>query len=174
MIDQFGDIRRLDPAIMPGAGLAPVPGASAAGIELRIHQRAVPFDAEMAPAAIGDARRLLIINGHGEKSSRDRQSLRSVSRSSQGCSIRCELFRVRRQTKEALPQVVPAGGLVILRDGEPGEPDVTLNPRSEFYSHRTEIEAFITPAVSGGGEATLDALLTEIGAALAADRSLGG
>ena len=75
---------------------------------------------------------------------------------------------------EALPQVVPAGGLVILRDGDPGEPDVTLNPRSEFYSHRAEIEAFVTQGVSGGGEAALDALLEEIGAALAVDRSLGG
>ncbi|HYN39413.1 MAG TPA: acyl-CoA transferase [Rhodospirillales bacterium] len=75
---------------------------------------------------------------------------------------------------EALPQVVPAGGLVILRDGDPGEPDVTLNPRTEFYSHRAEIEAFVTQAVSGGGEAVLDALLAEIGTALAADRSLGG
>ncbi|MGZ9034953.1 MAG: acyl-CoA transferase [Rhodospirillales bacterium] len=75
---------------------------------------------------------------------------------------------------EALPQVVPAGGLVILRDGDPGEPDVTLNPRSEFYSHRAEIEAFVTQAVSGGGEAALDVLLAAIGTALAADRSLGG
>ena len=75
---------------------------------------------------------------------------------------------------EALPQAVPAGGLVILRDGDPGEPDVTLNPRTEFYSHRAEIEAFVTPAVSGGGEAALDVLLAAIGTALAADRSLGG
>ena len=75
---------------------------------------------------------------------------------------------------EALPQAVPAGGLVILRDGDPGEPDVTLNPRREFYSHRSEIEAYITRPVGGGGEAMLDALLSAIGAALAADRSLGG
>ena len=69
---------------------------------------------------------------------------------------------------------MPAGGLVILRDGEPGEPDVTLNPRTEFYSHRAEIEAFVTQPTSGGGEAVLDALLSEIGTALAGDRSLGG
>ena len=75
---------------------------------------------------------------------------------------------------EALPQAVPAGGLVILRDGDPGEPDVTLNPRTEFYGHRAEIEAFAPQPVAGGGEAALDALLIEIGAALAADRSLGG
>ena len=75
---------------------------------------------------------------------------------------------------EALPASVPAGGLVILRDGDPGEPDVTLNPRTEFYSHRAEIEAFVTQPVGGGGEAALDALLSTIGIALAADRSLGG
>ena len=74
---------------------------------------------------------------------------------------------------EALPASVPAGGLVILRDGDPGEPDVTLNPRSEFYSHRAEIEAFVTQPVGGGGETALDALLSTIGVALAADRSLG-
>ena len=79
---------------------------------------------------------------------------------------------VRRN--EALPVSVPAGGLVILRDGEPGEPDVTLNPRTEFYSHRAEIEAFVTQPASGGGEDALDALLQQIGAVLAVDRSLGG
>jgi hypothetical protein len=75
---------------------------------------------------------------------------------------------------EALPQAVPAGGLIILRDGDPGEPDVMLNPRSEFYTHRAEIEAFVTQPVGGGGETALDALLAEIGGVLAAERSLGG
>ena len=75
---------------------------------------------------------------------------------------------------EALPQAVPAGGLIILRDGDPGEPDVTLNPRTEFFSHRAEIEAFVPQPVGGGGEAMLDALLSAICAALAVDRSLGG
>lgn len=79
---------------------------------------------------------------------------------------------VRRN--EALPQVVPAGGLIILRNGDPGEPDVSLGPRTEFYTHRAEIEAFVTQLSGGGGEAALDALLGEIGTALAADRSLGG
>jgi hypothetical protein len=75
---------------------------------------------------------------------------------------------------EALPASVPAGGLVILRDGDPGEPDVTLNPRTEFFSHRAEIEAFVTRPVGAGGEKALDALLSGIGTALATDRSLGG
>jgi hypothetical protein len=75
---------------------------------------------------------------------------------------------------QCLPQTVPTRGLVTLRDGEPGEPDVTLNPRSEFYSHAVELEVFVAQPVNGGGEQDLDALLVEIGAALAADRSLGG
>jgi hypothetical protein len=79
---------------------------------------------------------------------------------------------VRRN--EVLPEKVPVSGLVILRDGDPGEPDVTLNPRSEFYSHRVEIEAYVPRDAAGGGEATLDALLGAIGMALRIDPSLGG
>ena len=79
---------------------------------------------------------------------------------------------VRRN--EALPERVPAEGLVIMRDGDPGEPDVTLNPRTEFYSHRVELEAFVTRAADGSGEETLDTLVQAIAAALATDPSLGG
>ena len=79
---------------------------------------------------------------------------------------------VRRN--EALPERVPNAGLVILRDGEPGEPDVTLNPRTEFYSHRVEIEAYMPRDPNGSGEAALDALLGAIGTILRSDPSLGG
>ena len=79
---------------------------------------------------------------------------------------------VRRN--EALPERVPAEGLVVMRDGEPGEPHVTLNPRTEFYSHRVELEVFVTPSADGGGEETLDALTQAIAAALGTDPSLGG
>ena len=51
---------------------------------------------------------------------------------------------------------------------------MTLNPRTEFYSHRAEIEAFVTQAVGGGGEEELDALLSWLSARLNIDRSLGG
>jgi hypothetical protein len=75
---------------------------------------------------------------------------------------------------EALPQLVPAAGLVILRDGDPGEPDITLNPVHLFFSHRAEIEAFVPQPSSSGGEVLLDALLRAISTVLAADHSLGG
>ena len=79
---------------------------------------------------------------------------------------------VRRN--EALAERMPAEGLVILRDGDPGEPDVTLNPRTEFFSHRVELQVLLTRTPDGGGEAALDLLLEDIAAALATDLSLGG
>jgi hypothetical protein len=79
---------------------------------------------------------------------------------------------VRRN--EALPERIPGEGLVILRDGNPGEPDVTLNPLTAFYSHRIELELFVAQPTNGGGETLLDALVTEVHAALAPDPSLGG
>ena len=75
---------------------------------------------------------------------------------------------------EALPERMPGEGLVILRDGDPGEPDITLNPRTAFYSHRVELEVFVTQPTAGGGEALLDALVADVHAALAPDPSLGG
>ena len=79
---------------------------------------------------------------------------------------------VRRN--EALPERVPEAGLVILRDGDPGEPDITLNPRTAFYSHRVELELFVTRPAAGGGEGLLDVLVADVGAALVPDPSLGG
>jgi hypothetical protein len=79
---------------------------------------------------------------------------------------------VRRN--EVLPEKVQPAGLVILRDGDAGEPDVTLNPRTEFYSHRVEIEAYVPRDPTGGGESALDTLLGSIGTALLIDPSFGG
>ena len=72
---------------------------------------------------------------------------------------------------EVLPERVPAGGLLILRDGEPGEPEVTLSPLTYHYQHRAEIEAVVQGTER---DAAFDMLAASIGAALAADRTLGG
>jgi hypothetical protein len=47
---------------------------------------------------------------------------------------------------DVLPERVPAAGLLILRDGEPGEPEVTLSPLRYHYQHRAEIEAVVQGA----------------------------
>ncbi|PRX28676.1 hypothetical protein SAMN05216257_11218 [Meinhardsimonia xiamenensis] len=72
---------------------------------------------------------------------------------------------------EVLPERVPAGGLVILRDGDPGEPEVTLSPLIWHYHHRAELEVIVQ---GRDRDAEFDALCAAIGAALAADRTLGG
>jgi hypothetical protein len=72
---------------------------------------------------------------------------------------------------EVLPERIPRAGLMILRDGEPGEPEVTLSPLAYHYQHRAEIEAVVQGA---DRDAAFDMLTASIGAALAADRTLGG
>ena len=41
---------------------------------------------------------------------------------------------------DVLPERIPATGLIILRDGKPGEPEVTLSPLTYFYEHRAELK----------------------------------
>ncbi len=72
---------------------------------------------------------------------------------------------------EVLPERVPVAGLLILRDGEPGESEVTLSPLRYHYQHRAEIEAVVQGAARDTG---FDTLCNSIGAALATDRTLGG
>jgi hypothetical protein len=72
---------------------------------------------------------------------------------------------------DVLPERVPADGLLILRDGEPGEPEVTLSPLAYHYQHRAEIEVVVQ---GSNRDAAFDALCASIGTALAVDRTLGG
>ncbi len=58
---------------------------------------------------------------------------------------------------EVLPERVPAEGLLILRDGEPGEPEVTLSPLAYHYQHRAEVEAVVKGAARN---AEFDSLCT--------------
>lgn len=72
---------------------------------------------------------------------------------------------------DVLPERVPTAGLLNLRDGEPGEPEVTLSPLRYHYQHRVEIEAVVQGA---DRDAAFDTLCASVGSALAADRTLGG
>ena len=73
---------------------------------------------------------------------------------------------------DVLPERIPATGLIILRDGKPGDPEVTLSPLTYFYEHRAELEVVIQ--AGNGRDALFDVLVGSIGAALATDRRLGG
>jgi hypothetical protein len=73
---------------------------------------------------------------------------------------------------EVVPERIPAAGLIILRDGQPGEPEVTLSPLRYYYQHRAELEVVVQ---AGTGRASaFDDLIAAIGTALEADRTLGG
>lgn len=73
---------------------------------------------------------------------------------------------------EVLPERVPPGGLLILRDGDPGEPAVTLSPLRYHYQHRAEVEAVVQAGTAR--DAAFDSLAAGVGTLLAADRTLGG
>ena len=73
---------------------------------------------------------------------------------------------------EVLPERISATGLIILRDGQPGEPEVTLSPLRYHYEHRAELEVIVQ--VGSGRASAFDNLIAAIGAALEADRTLGG
>jgi hypothetical protein len=74
---------------------------------------------------------------------------------------------------EAMPVEIPETGLIILRDGAPGEPEVTLSPLSYSWQHRAEIELYAQSARRDEGD-IFDRAAAAIGAAIAADRTLGG
>jgi hypothetical protein len=73
---------------------------------------------------------------------------------------------------EVLPERVPAAGLLILRDGDPGEPAVTLSPLRYHYQHRAEIEAVVQ--AGAGRDAAFDDLAASVGILLSAHRTFGG
>lgn len=73
---------------------------------------------------------------------------------------------------EVLPERIPAAGLIILRDGQPGEPEVTLSPLRYHYQHRAELE--VVGQAGTDRASAFDDLIAAIGAALEADRTLGG
>jgi hypothetical protein len=56
---------------------------------------------------------------------------------------------------DVLPERIPATGLIILRDGKPGEPEVTLSPVTYFYEHRAELEVVIRPTLADGSAESL-------------------
>jgi hypothetical protein len=79
------------------------------------------------------------------------------------------------ERNSALPEKIPEGGLIILRDGDPGEPEQALGGfGGTYYQHAVEIEVYVEEGDAATRDAAFDALLQQIGAALKADPTLGG
>jgi hypothetical protein len=79
------------------------------------------------------------------------------------------------QRNSVLPEKVPAGGLIIRRDGDPGEPERALGGfASAYYRHAVEIEVYVEEGDATARDAVFDGLLQQIGDALESDQTLGG
>lgn len=81
--------------------------------------------------------------------------------------------KVERNT--VVPEKIPTGGLIVLRDGDPGEPETALGGFGGiYYSHGIEIELYIEDGDATVRDAAFDDLVQAIGTALEADPTLGG
>lgn len=66
------------------------------------------------------------------------------------------------------------GALVVLRDGDPGEPEILLSPLTYAFRHEAEVEVVVRASDDDTRTTALDTVLANVAAALHADRTLGG
>ena len=79
------------------------------------------------------------------------------------------------ERNSVLSEKVPVGGLIILRDGDPGEPEQALGGLGNaYYQHAVAIEVYVEEGDGAALDAAFDALLQQIGVALDAGPTLGG
>ncbi len=74
----------------------------------------------------------------------------------------------------ALPERVADHAMAILRDGEMGEPEVSLSPLTYHWQHQVAIELFVADADAAARDARMDGLLVELATLIQVDRTLGG
>ena len=73
-----------------------------------------------------------------------------------------------------LPIKIPDNGLVVLRDGDIGEPNILLSPACYVFHHKAEIEVLIQQVEDSDNDAKLDSILEAIGLILKVDVTLSG
>ena len=82
---------------------------------------------------------------------------------------------VKIERNTAVPEKIPMGGLIVLRDGDPGEPETALGGFGGiYYSHNIEIELYIEDGDATSRDVAFDTLVQSIGTALETDPTLGG
>ena len=61
------------------------------------------------------------------------------------------------ERNSVLPEKVPGGGLIIVRDGDPGEPEQALGGfGSTYYQHTVEIEVYLEEGDAAARDAAFD------------------
>lgn len=75
----------------------------------------------------------------------------------------------------AVPEIIPTQGLVILRDGNPGEAETALGGFGVvYYSHEVEIEIYVAEGDQGTRDTQFDQIITNIGIVLDQNPDLNG
>lgn len=74
----------------------------------------------------------------------------------------------------ALPERIADHAMAILRDGEMGEPEVSLSPLTYHWQHQVAIELFVANPDAAARDSRMDGLLVELAALIEADRTLAG
>lgn len=87
---------------------------------------------------------------------------------------RLSTLDVTVKRNDLLPQKIPDGGLVILRDGNVGEPEILLSPTCYIFTHRAELEVIVQKETPAKRDQALDGLLVQIGELLQENPRLGG
>ncbi len=74
----------------------------------------------------------------------------------------------------ALPERIADHAMAILRDGEMGEPEVSLSPLTYHWQHQVAIELFVADPDASTRDSRMDGLLTELATLIETDRTLAG
>ena len=74
----------------------------------------------------------------------------------------------------ALPERIADHAMAILRDGEMGEPEVSLSPLTYHWQHQVAIELFVADPDAAARDSRMDGLLTVLATLIEAERTLAG
>ncbi|PZX04485.1 acyl-CoA transferase [Celeribacter halophilus] len=74
----------------------------------------------------------------------------------------------------AYPESIPRDGAIILRDGNPGDPEFLFSPPCYVYEHYAEVDLLVEATRDDDRDAKFDVLKQAIGVAVSDDRTLGG
>lgn len=81
---------------------------------------------------------------------------------------------VMTKRNASLPERLSEHAMAVLRDGEMGEPEVSLSPVTYHWQHQVAIELFVADPDASERDKRMDGLLVELAALIEADRTLGG
>ena len=82
---------------------------------------------------------------------------------------------VEVQRNTAVPVAIPESGLLILRDGEFGEPESSLGGFADYYfSHKADLEVYVQEGSQALRDTQSDEILQKVYAAFSSNITLGG